>query len=67
MTLYYCKETGEDMKPNGDCLIHGKQPMDHFEEEKENMKQCDVCDCTYYCIDDLRKVCSMDCAGKYNV
>jgi len=64
--ILYCKETGEDIKPNGECLIHGKQPEDHFEEEKENIKVCEICGKGFYCVDNIRKTCSMSCAGEYS-
>lgn len=62
--MKYCKETGEDIKPNGECLIHGKQNDDHFDWESDN-KVCSVCGKGYYCVDSIRKVCSMECAGEY--
>ena len=73
MVTYYCKETGEESTgydyTDGikfQCLLHGWQDPDHFEEEKNNIKVCDVCGSGFYCTDDIRKVCSMKCAGEYN-
>lgn len=62
--MKYCKETGEEQKPDGECLIHGKQPEHHFILEIDN-RVCEVCGRTYWCQDDIRKVCSMECAGEY--
>lgn len=66
MEILYCKETGEDMKPNGECLIHGKQNREHFDVETNNIKVCEVCGKGYYCVDEIRKVCSMECAREYD-
>lgn len=63
--VLYCKETGELTTGELTCLIHGKQDEDHFEEEKNNIKVCEICGKGFYCLDDIRKVCSMSCAGEY--
>lgn len=42
----FCKETGEEQKPNGDCLIHGNQPESHFDFEPDNRS----CECGHPCV-----------------
>jgi hypothetical protein len=70
--LYYCLENGEEatcfrlsIDPKRiKCLIHGWQDKTHFGIESPN-KVCEVCGKGYWCMDNIRKVCSMDCAGEY--
>ena len=60
----YCKDTGEEQTPNGECLIHGKQTKDHFILETDN-RVCEICGRCFWCQDTILKVCSMDCAIEY--
>lgn len=66
--ILYCKDTGEEcidiIEPKYKCLIHGWQTLEHFEVET-NTKVCEVCGRGFYCTDEIRKVCSMDCAKEY--
>ena len=62
--MRYCKELGEEETAPFICLIHGKQPADHFEVEINHMKACNTCGKGFYCEDDLRKYCSVACVGE---
>jgi hypothetical protein len=53
------------MLEDGTCLLHGNQPIEHFEKETNDIRTCEVCGRGFYCKDEIRKVCNMECAGEY--